>query len=164
MLGIGVRFRLAVAFLVVSGACSELPSEEPDAVPKCEGIEVAGLCDPYVPGTMIQYRPGQPLLVVSTWHDGPAEKAGVCPGDEVLSINGIVVSENPMRRMLREIASESATPVHLRLRRGTKETDLEVPRVRESTLAKLSKRRFLKADGVEGGIRLEAISKPVVMR
>ncbi len=149
------RFGLTLAIVLMVGASSQILADEEEKVLKCEeGIEVAGICDPFVPGTIIQFLESKPISVISTWHNGPAENAGVCPGDQILAVNGISASQNTSTRMLREIASDSPSSIHLRLRRGNAEFDFEVPRVRESTLAKLSKRKFLWASGVEGGTRL----------
>ncbi len=149
------RFWLAVAIMLIAGARSQVLAKDANERSKCdEGIEVAGICDPFVPGTMIQFRQSKPISVISTWHNGPAENAGVCPGDQILAVNGVSASENTSARMLKEIASDSPSSIHLRLRRGNEEFGFEVPRVRESTLAKLSKQKFMWASGLEGGTRL----------
>jgi hypothetical protein len=52
----------------------------------CDAPEYFGLCDPYVPGIITRLRDYQTIPVRDTWPGGPAEKAGVCPGDIVLAV------------------------------------------------------------------------------
>ena len=51
--------------------------------PKCNGVELFGIGDPYVPGVQIK-RPvlgdHSPILIAGVLEGGPAERAGVCPG------------------------------------------------------------------------------------
>jgi C-terminal processing protease CtpA/Prc len=138
-------FRRAVAFAIfalfsvgvyVSAPKSHSPSQ-------CDVPSYFGICDPYVPGTIIALKGKQPIRVIQTWHDGPAERAGVCPGDKIVAVNGVLASENTSNRMLREIVSASPTSVRLTILRGKQTLEFQVPRARESTLARLSHQRFM---------------------
>lgn len=109
----------------------------------CDAPEYFGMCDPYVPGTFVGFPEKQPILVVDTWHDGPAERAGVCPGDRITAVNGVVAAENSRDRMLHEIVSAKPSPVVLTVQRADQTLEFRVSRVRESTLAKLSHQKFM---------------------
>jgi S1-C subfamily serine protease len=109
----------------------------------CDAPEYFGVCDPYVPGTIINFPEKQPILVIDTWHNGPAERAGVCPGDQIVAVNGVPAAENTMDRMLHEIVSAKPSMVLLRIKRGDQTLEFQVRRVRESTLAKLSHQQYL---------------------
>ncbi len=137
--------------------------KDPAKAPACDVFEILGICDPYVPGTIISFPEKQPIIVLSTWPLGPAENAGVCPGDRILAVNGLFVSENTSRRMLKEIVSDSATSVHLTVRRGKEDMELDVPRVRESTLAWLSKQKFVRSGlpGAPAMVPLDETSEEV---
>lgn len=132
---------------------SSLPSFKPLAfaatTEPCT-LEVYGKCDPYVPGTIIVAPGYKPITVVSSWPDSPAEKAGICSGDQILAINGISASENTTARMLQEISSDSPTTVHLQVKRGDQIRELDVDRVRESTLARLSQQKYVFVGGLPG--------------
>ena len=127
-----------------------LADKESSNRPTCEAPEYFGVCDPFVPGTYISGGTNKPIIVFSTWPGGPAERAGICPGDKIIAANGISALENTIERMLEEIVSDSATPVLLKVRRGEREIEFRVPRVRESTLAKLSKQKFALVRGFRG--------------
>jgi C-terminal processing protease CtpA/Prc len=136
----------AIFFVVMS------PSPLLHGLPKvqtCAAIENLGTCDAYVPGVIIgKPGPDQPMRVFGTWPQGPAEKAGICSGDQILAVNGVSTSDNPMTRSLEEIVSDSPTPIRLELKRDSEIKELDVGRVRESTLAELSKQKFALVGGV----------------
>ncbi len=122
----------------------------PKRLQTCQSIEDSGICDPYVPGTII-FNPGdKPIVVLQTWPHGPAEKAGVCSGDQILAVNGISTTDQPKTRIIKEIVSASPSSVRLEVRRGAKITELDVPRARESTLAMLSEQKFARVGGLIG--------------
>ncbi len=112
--------------------------------PDCDAPQYFGICDTFVPGTFISGRDREPMYVHGTWPDGPAERAGICAGDQIISVNALRSSENTFSRMLREFVSDAPNSVLLRVLRGNKELEFVVPRVRESTLAYLSNRKFLR--------------------
>ncbi len=110
---------------------------------QCDAPNYFGICDSYVPGTIAGFPEKQPISVVDTWHDGPAERAGICPGDQIVAVNGVPAAENTMERMLHEIVSAKPSMVVLSIRRGDQSLEFRVRRVRESTLARLSHQKFL---------------------
>lgn len=109
----------------------------------CDGPEDFGICDPYVLGTIISLKQKQPIRVIRAWHDGLAEQAGVCPDDKIVAVNGVHAAESTSNRMLRGIVSAQPTSVHLTVLRGKQKLEFQAPRVRESTLARLSHQRFM---------------------
>jgi len=138
------------AFVLLSVAA---PSPRLFALPAgarpCAAIENLGICDPYVPGVIIgKPAPNQPMTVFGTWPDGPAEKAGICAGDQIIAVNGVSTSDKTTGRLLEQIVSGSPTPVRLEVKRDSEIKDVNVGRVRESTLAELSKEKFALVGGV----------------
>jgi S1-C subfamily serine protease len=109
----------------------------------CDAPAYFGMCDPYVPGTIIRFEEKQPIHVITTWYQGPAERAGVCPGDKIEAVNGVVAAENTKDRMLHELVSIKPSPVVLTVKRGDRTLEFRVRRVRESTLAKRGHQKFL---------------------
>jgi C-terminal processing protease CtpA/Prc len=140
-------------FCIGSGlAAAHLGAEE-----SCQAPRLFGLCDPFVPGTIVAWQgERRPLRVVSTWPNGPAETAGVCPGDLIIGVNGVTASDNTQDRMLKEIVSSLSTPVVLKVKREDKELQFTVERVRETTLAKLSRQKYIRWQW-SGGDQAEAV-------
>lgn len=141
---------VVTAFLVTTPSLRS-PEPPPTAQP-CESVEYLGICDPYVPGTIIVTHENQPIRVLATWPQGPAEKAGICSGDQILAVNGVSTSDNTNVRLLKEIAADSPTPIRLEVKRGTTNRELDVGRVRESTLANLSKQKIAMVGGLFGPV------------
>ncbi len=110
---------------------------------RCEAPQYFNVCNPYVPGVLFATGDKRPISVIGTWHDGPAERAGVCPGDKIIAVNGVKSSENTSDRMLHEIVATKPTPVVLTVQRGNQTMELRVRRVRETTLAALSHQKYL---------------------
>lgn len=117
----------------------------------CEEPEYFGICDPFVPGTLVRLDEPKEFRVLSTWPRSPAEKAGICPGDQIVAVNTVSGSGGSLEPMLRELVSPSPNPVHLRVERGSREMVFRVPRVRESTLARLSKQKFVRTRDLISG-------------
>jgi C-terminal processing protease CtpA/Prc len=141
---------VVTVFLVTTPALRS--PEPPTTAQPCESAEYLGICDPYVPGTIIVMHDNQPVRVLATWPQGPAEKAGICSGDQILAVNGVSTSDNTNVRLLKEIASDSPTPIRLEVKRGTAIRELDVGRVRESTLANLSKQKIAMVGGLFGPV------------
>lgn len=96
------------------------------------------------------------INVIATWPNGPAEKAGICAGDEIIAVNGIPVPGHTWGQMLKEIVSPSPSPIVLKVMRGKQEVEFRSERVRESTLAQLSHQKFMRRrvlfDGFQPGL------------
>jgi C-terminal processing protease CtpA/Prc len=106
---------------------------------------ISGICNPYVPGTIIGGSPDDKAInVLDTWPDGPAEKAGICPGDQIVAVNDVLVAGHAFEQMVREIVSPSPSLITLKVKRGTQEVEFRFMRVRESTLAQLSHEKFIR--------------------
>jgi hypothetical protein len=138
---LSVAFKCAALGLLVGYATAQLAT----MVSGCPAPSYFGICDPYVPGVFI--RPGDKgtVSVVSTWHDGPAERAGICPGDKIVAVDEAVAGDSGWDRLVRKLVSDSPTPVVLRVRRGAQEFELRVPRIRETAVSALSGEKFLAA-------------------
>lgn len=136
------RLFLIAASVLISCAL-DAPAKQARSDSHCDVPGYFGICDPYVPGTIISLPEKQPIRVVDTWHDGPAERGGVCPGDKIVAVNGVLAAENTRDRMLHEIVSATPSPVLLTVKRGDRTLEIRVCRVRESTLAKLSHQKFM---------------------
>ena len=121
-----------VAAVVLISCALEVHAKEARKGSHCDAPRYFGVCDPYVPGTIAAFPEKQPIVVVDTWHDGPAERAGVCPGDKIVAVNGVPAAENSMDRMLHEIVSAKPSRVLLRIKRGDQTLDFQVRRVREN--------------------------------
>lgn len=134
--------RLGLKFAVLAFLAASTSAQLVTSAPGCPAPVYFGICNPYVPGVFVAADPKGGISVLSTWHDGPAEKAGICPSDKIVAVNATVAAEK-WDRLLRELVSDSPTPVVLRVRRGQEEFRLQVPRVRETTLAALSGEKFV---------------------
>jgi C-terminal processing protease CtpA/Prc len=134
-------FLVAAAVLILCPLSGHAKEARKDS--HCDAPEYFGVCDPYVPGTIINFPEKQSILVIDTWHDGPAERAGVCPGDKIVAVNGVPAAENTTDRMLHEIVSAKPSRVVLRIKRGNQTLEFQVRRVRESTLAELSHQQYM---------------------
>ena len=157
---LAMKFRIRKHFLIPSLLTISviLPAlkvlaQEKNTTGSCIAPEYFGACDPYVPGIIITGGDKQPIQILSTWSMGPAEKAGVCPGDLVVAVNGISALDNTMDRMLRELVSESApTPVLLKTKRGNQEMDFSVGRLRESALVAITRRKWMRTPEPQGDL------------
>jgi S1-C subfamily serine protease len=141
--------RVWVATIAFFGLALLAPAASPKPAP-CQSIEDVGICDPYVPGTIILIPGNKPITVLGTWPHGPAEKAGICSGDQILAVNGVSTLNQSKAQLLREIVSSSPSPVRLEVRRNAETNELDVNRVRESTLAMLSGEKYGRAGGLLG--------------
>jgi membrane-associated protease RseP (regulator of RpoE activity) len=138
---LGIAFKCSALALLVGSATAQLAS----IVSGCPAPSYFGICDPYVPGVFIRAGDKGTISVVSTWHDGPAEKAGICPGDKIVAVDEAVAGDSSWDRLVRKLVSDSPTPVALRVQRRAQEFELRVPRIRETAVAALSGEKFLSA-------------------
>jgi len=138
-------------FVLVVALCPAGPAIAKTAQQACSAPSYLGICNPYVPGTLISVNDTGAISVVGTWHNGPAEKAGVCPGDQIVAVNG-VSADVGWTKLQHELISAIPAPAHLRIKRGQRVLDLNVPRVRETTLATLSGEKFIRPPSVSSGV------------
>jgi C-terminal processing protease CtpA/Prc len=138
--------RFACAFVGLLLICTVYGAQQVSTSHQdCDAPSYFGICDPYVPGTIIASSPDMKTInVINTWPDGPAEKSGVCPGDQIIAVNGILVPGHTWEQMLKEIVSPSPSPIDLKVTRGKQEMDFHFDRARESTLAQLSHKKFMR--------------------
>ena len=73
-------------------------------------------------GVTVQKTEDNEALVVEISEGGAAEKAGIVPGDHIIAVNGILVSEH-YEEALKAIAGEAGTTVEIRVRRKSSDTD-----------------------------------------
>ncbi|MEW6432202.1 MAG: carboxypeptidase regulatory-like domain-containing protein [Myxococcota bacterium] len=59
---------------------------------------------------------------------GPAERAGVLPGDQILAVEGIPVAGVPLQQIVNRIRGPAGTPVRLRFERGGQPFELTIRR------------------------------------
>jgi predicted metalloprotease with PDZ domain len=137
--------RFAAKFAALALFVGSTTAQVVTSVPGCPAPTYFGICNPYVPGVFIKADERGAISVISTWHDGPAEKAGICPGDKIVAVNGTVATGSNWDRLVRELVSDSSTPVVLRVQRERGEFELHVPRIRETALAALSGEKFIGA-------------------
>ena len=135
--------RFAAKFAALALFVGSTTAQVVTSVPGCPAPTYFGICNPYVPGVFIKADERGVVSVISTWHDGPAEKAGICPGDKIVAVNGTGATGSNWDRLVRELISDSSTPVALRVQRERHEFELRVPRIRETTLAALSGEKFV---------------------
>jgi len=108
--------------------------------PKCGGVELFGICDPYVPGVLIKVQGDhRPILVIAVLAGGPADKAGLCPGDQIVGVNGLDLTQSTAERLFQELVAKSPSSLVLKVWRGEKELQFRMRRIRESTVARMSR-------------------------
>ncbi|HKW16609.1 MAG TPA: PDZ domain-containing protein [Terriglobales bacterium] len=139
--------RTAAAFFVLTLALCLSGPTAPSTAQACSAPTYLGICNPYVPGTLISVNDGGGISVAGTWHKGPAEKAGVCSGDQIVAVNGLS-ADMGWAKLQHELISTTPTPVHLKIKRGQEVLDFTVPRVRETTLAALSGEKFIRPPSI----------------
>jgi S1-C subfamily serine protease len=131
-----------VRIAVLASLAAPTSAQVVTSAPGCPAPIYFGVCNPFVPGVFVADDKGT-MSVVSTWHDSPAEKAGICPGDKIVAVNPEHAGASRWEGLLRELVSDSPGPVILRVQRGKQEFELNVPRVHETVLAALSGEKFL---------------------
>jgi predicted metalloprotease with PDZ domain len=138
--------KLAALALLAGSATAQLAT----SIPGCPAPSYFGICNPYVPGVFIGADDNGVISVRSTWHDGPAEKAGICPGDKIVTVDEAIAGDRSLEGLVRRLVSDSPNPVTLHVRRDQEEFELRVPRIRENAVAALSGQKFL--DGITSPI------------
>jgi peroxiredoxin len=80
--------------------------------------------------TLVAHRkPSARLVINDLIPGGPAEKAGLQKGDELLAVDNQSVEHLPLGKVLELLVTLHPVPVRLRVRRGDAELEIEVQRV-----------------------------------
>ncbi len=151
---------LAVVQLLLTGGVffqmQGIPPQEYNPKQNCEVPEYFGMCDPYVPGVIVSGQDKQPFRVISTWSMGPAEKAGVCPGDEypsaafyaglhpgdsILAVNGHSIEEVTREQLRSMLSPRKDSEIKFAVSRlGRRLTFRVKPETYERTLARIDRK------------------------
>lgn len=123
------------------------------------------MCNPFVPGIIYGNSRVGPVIV-SVWPGGPAEQAGLCPGDLIRAVGKLPTVGASWNSVLKGLVSEARSPVLVRVSRGSRDLIFEVSRVRETTLAARSHQRWVRTSALGGtGLRLiPAAENPAELR
>jgi thiol-disulfide isomerase/thioredoxin len=99
------------------------------------GPTLAEFLQRYGIGAQIVSRKDPPRSFINeTLPGGPAAKAGLQKGDELIAIDGQQVSALPLAETVQLLVTQQPGTVHLRIRREGRELDVEVQRVPTSQL------------------------------
>ncbi len=132
-----------LAGLAVLASYSLLFGQKPAApAAPCDAPSYFGMCNPYVPGIIARSAPHGGVLVVTAWPSGPADQAGLCPGDQFVSVNGIAISGLEFMEILKLIVSDTSTPIDLTIKRGDQNLSFHLARAKETELVALSHEKF----------------------
>lgn len=151
------RAGVAAVVLIVAVSPRLFPQRRDETRPNCEAPEYFGICDPFVPGINLSSDEESGFRVGSAWPNGPADSAGVCPGDEVVAVADVPTASRDLAEVLKGLVSEEPSPVDLKIKRGDRTLDFHLPRVRESTLAALSKQKWVFVPFFPSGRRLVTV-------
>lgn len=80
-------------------------------------------------GVIVSYDiDDQSIYIRRIMPDSPAEKAGLKPDDQIISVNGIKVSEKTYSQCVDAVKGEEGTTLHIEVKRGDKVMDIELTR------------------------------------
>lgn len=77
---------------------------------------------------MVQDTEANKIMVLSPIKGGPAEKAGLQPGDYITAVDGVTYSGEQMTEASNKIKGEKGTTVKLEVLRGNETLNFELPR------------------------------------
>lgn len=118
----------------------------------CDAPSYFGACNPYVPGVIGDPISKKGFAVFSTWPGGPAEKAGICPGDIIVGFNGISAATLNRDQIMRQLVSASPGPLTLTVQRRNEKRHFKLDRAKETTLIRLSKQKYTEFNGFNSGL------------
>jgi carboxyl-terminal processing protease len=99
------------------------------------------------------------ICVVSAEHGGPAESAGMRPGDYVTSINGVNVEDSSLLEAESLLRGAPGTPVKVAVFRGAQTKPIEIQMTRKVIEATLNSRML---DGHIGVVEVSSLSAPIL--
>lgn len=70
-------------------------------------------------GILIEERNSK-VVIIQPFKNGPSQKAGIKPGDQLISINGVPVDRMDLDTITKKLRGEIGTRVKLKLKRGSK--------------------------------------------
>ncbi len=114
-----VLLPVMMAALSVAGAAAQ-PLYEPF---RPDGI--AGI------GAMVNADEAGGVIVAAVMPDGPAERAGVEPGDRIIAVDGVAIEGMELADIVRRIRGREGNPVTLTLRREGYDEPMSLQVVRE---------------------------------
>ena len=77
---------------------------------------------------MVQDTEANKIMVLSPIKGGPAEKAGLQPGDYIIAVDGVQYTGEQMTEASNKIKGEEGTTVKLEVQRGNETLDYEITR------------------------------------
>ena len=100
------------------------------------------------------------MIIVSPIKGSPAEKAGIKPQDQIISVNGEKVEGKDLNDVIGQIRGEKGTKVELEIKRATVDKPLKVDIVRDE-VPQITVYSDIKKDGGEkiGYIEITSFSK-----
>ena len=81
-------------------------------------------------GIQIAQDKDKNVIVTAVFKDSPAEKAGIVPGDKLLSVNDKTSKENDVSKLASEIRNAEDKNIKLKIERDGEEKDITVQRDR----------------------------------
>ncbi len=134
---------MAIVALSMLAPCSLLFGQNAAApAAPCDAPSYFGMCDPYVPGIIAFNAPNGGVEVKTTWPSGPADQAGLCPGDRIVSANSTPTSGLKFMDIIKLIVSDTPKPIDLKIKRGDQNLSFHLARIKETELAALSHEKY----------------------
>lgn len=82
-------------------------------------------------GTVISIDKDDKLVIVSPYENSPAAKAGILPGDKIISVDNIEASKNNYEEIISKLKGNEGTKVKIKILRPSNNKTLELDVVRE---------------------------------
>ena len=79
-------------------------------------------------GIEIEDRANKEIEIISPIEDSPAAKAGIRPGDVIVKVDGMAVTEMPLAEVVKKLRGEPGSSIVLTVRRGEEILDFEIVR------------------------------------
>lgn len=79
-------------------------------------------------GIEIEDTANKEIEIISPIEDSPAAKAGIMPGDVIVKVDGVAVTELPLSEVVKKLRGEPGSGIVLTVRRGAEILDFEIVR------------------------------------